>query len=94
VRQPRNGLESTGIFSLNGMRVGGERNLRSSRRSGCPAWLADELNGVRVEQLEEIGSNAIRTSHNAPTLPNCLDRATGSEVGDYENREYGINPRT
>jgi beta-galactosidase len=51
----------------------------------------DALNVFRVGQLKKMGSNAIRTSHNAPT-PELLDACDrlGMLVMD-ENREYGIN---
>ncbi len=53
----------------------------------------DELNTFRVAQLKKMGSNAIRTSHNAPA-PELLDLCdrVGMLVMD-ENRETGINPQ-
>ncbi len=78
-------------FFLNGQRVE-LKGTCDHQDAGCVGVaVPDALNVFRVEQLRKMGSNAIRTSHNAPTpaLLDACDRL-GMLVMD-ENREYGIN---
>ena len=78
-------------FFLNGQRVE-LKGTCDHQDAGCVGVaVPDALNVFRVEQLKKMGSNAIRTSHNAPTpaLLDACDRL-GMLVMD-ENREYGIN---
>ena len=80
-------------FFLNGRRVELKGTCDHQDAAGVGVAVPDELNVYRVEQLKKMGSNAIRTSHNAPT-PELLDACDrlGMLVMD-ENREYGINPQ-
>jgi beta-galactosidase len=78
---------------LNGQRVQLKGTCDHQDHAGVGVALPDGVNEFRVEQLKKMGSNAIRTSHNAPT-PELLDACDqlGMLVMD-ENREYGINPQ-
>jgi len=80
-------------FFLNGKRVELKGTCDHQDAAGVGVAVPDELNAFRVAQLKKMGSNAIRTSHNAPT-PELLDACDrlGMLVMD-ENREYGINPQ-
>ncbi len=80
-------------FYLNGQRVQLKGTCNHQDHAGIGAALPDGVNEFRLEQLKKMGSNAIRTSHNAPT-PELLDICDrlGLLVMD-ENREYGINPQ-
>ena len=80
-------------FFLNGQRVQLKGTCDHQDHAGVGVALPDGVNEFRVEQLKKMGSNAIRTSHNAPT-PELLDACDrlGILVMD-ENREYGINPQ-
>ena len=80
-------------FFLNGKRVELKGTCDHQDHAGVGVAAPDELNVFRVQQLKKMGSNAIRTSHNAPT-PELLDACDrlGMLVMD-ENREYGINPQ-
>jgi beta-galactosidase len=79
-------------FFLNGKRVELKGTCCHQDHAGVGVAVPDELNTFRIEQLKKMGSNALRTSHNAPTteLLDACDRL-GMLVMD-ENREYGINP--
>jgi beta-galactosidase len=79
-------------FFLNGQRVQLKGTCDHQDHAGVGVALPDGVNEFRVEQLKKMGSNAIRTSHNAPT-PELLDACDrlGLLVMD-ENRAYGINP--
>jgi beta-galactosidase len=81
-----------GLF-LNGRRVQLKGTCDHQDHAGVGVALPDGVNEFRVEQLKRMGSNAIRTSHNAPT-PELLDACDrlGMLVMD-ENREYGVNPQ-
>ena len=80
-------------FFLNGQRVQLKGTCDHQDHAGVGAAMPDGVNEFRVEQLKKMGSNAIRTSHNAPT-PELLDACDrlGVLVMD-ENRAYGINPQ-
>ena len=80
-------------FFLNGQRVQLKGTCDHQDHAGVGVALPDGVNEFRVEQLKKMGSNAIRTSHNAPT-PELLDACDrlGMLVMD-ENRAYGINPQ-
>jgi len=80
-------------FFLNGKHVEFKGTCDHQDAAGVGVAVPDELNVFRVEQLKKMGSNAIRTSHNAPT-PELLDACDrlGMLVMD-ENRETGINPQ-
>ncbi len=80
-------------FFLNGQRVQLKGTCDHQDHAGVGAALPDGVIEFRVAQLKKMGSNAIRTSHNAPT-PELLDICDrlGMLVMD-ENREYGINPQ-
>jgi beta-galactosidase len=80
-------------FFLNGEHVELKGTCDHQDAAGVGVAVPDELNFFRVEQLKKMGSNAIRTSHNAPT-PELLDACDrlGMLVMD-ENREFGINPQ-
>jgi beta-galactosidase len=80
-------------FFLNGRRVELKGTCDHQDAAGVGVAVPDAVNVFRVEQLKKMGSNAIRTSHNAPT-PELLDACDrlGMLVMD-ENRESGINPQ-
>ena len=80
-------------FFLNGKRVKLKGTCDHQDAAGVGVAVPDAVNVYRVEQLKKMGSNAIRTSHNAPT-PKLLDACDrlGMLVMD-ENREYGSNPQ-
>ena len=80
-------------FFLNGQRMQLKGTCDHQDHAGVGAAMPDGVNEFRVEQLKKMGSNAIRTSHNAPT-PELLDTCDrlGMLVMD-ENRAYGINPQ-
>jgi beta-galactosidase len=80
-------------FFLNGQRVQLKGTCDHQDHAGVGVALPDGVNEFRVAQLKKMGSNAIRTSHNAPT-PELLDVCDrlGMLVVD-ENREYGVNPQ-
>jgi len=80
-------------FFLNGQRVQLKGTCDHQDHAGVGAAIPDGVNEFRVEQLKKMGSNAIRTSHNAPT-PEMLDACDrlGMLVMD-ENRAYGIDPQ-
>jgi beta-galactosidase len=80
-------------FFLNGRRVQLKGTCDHQDHAGVGVALPDGVIDFRVEQLKKMGSNAIRTSHNAPT-PELLDACDrlGMLVMD-ENREFGINPQ-
>jgi len=80
-------------FFLNGQRVELKGTCDHQDAAGVGVAVPDAVNVFRVEQLKKMGSNAIRTSHNAPT-PELLDACDrlGMLVMD-ENREIGINPQ-
>jgi beta-galactosidase len=80
-------------FFLNGRRVELKGTCDHQDHAGVGVAVPDELDAFRVAQLKKMGSNAIRTSHNAPA-PELLDVCDrlGMLVMD-ENRETGINPQ-
>jgi len=80
-------------FFLNGKRVELKGTCDHQDHAGVGVAVPDELDAYRVGQLKKMGSNAIRTSHNAPA-PELLDVCdrVGMLVMD-ENRETGINPQ-
>lgn len=80
-------------FFLNGRHVQLRGTCNHQDHAGVGAAIPDALNVFRIGQLKKMGSNAIRTSHNAPT-PELLDACDrlGMLVMD-ENREYGTNPQ-
>jgi len=80
-------------FFLNGKRVELKGTCDHQDAAGVGVAVPDAVNIYRVEQLKKMGSNAIRTSHNAPT-PELLDACDrlGMLVMD-ENREAGSNPQ-
>jgi beta-galactosidase len=80
-------------FLLNGKRVELKGTCDHQDHAGVGVAVPDELDAFRVAQLKKMGSNAIRTSHNAPA-PELLDLCdrVGMLVMD-ENRETGINPQ-
>jgi beta-galactosidase len=80
-------------FFLNGRHVELKGTCDHQDHAGVGVAVPDELDAFRVAQLKKMGSNAIRTSHNAPA-PELLDVCdrVGMLVMD-ENRETGINPQ-
>ena len=78
-------------FFLNGKNVKIKGTNDHQDHAGVGTALPDALQEFRVKRLKEMGSNAIRTSHNPPT-PELLDVCDriGMLVVD-ENRLMGIN---
>jgi len=78
-------------FFLNGKSVKIKGTNDHQDHAGVGTALPDALQEFRVKKLKEMGSNAIRTSHNPPT-PELLDVCDrlGMLVLD-ENRLMGIN---
>jgi beta-galactosidase len=54
-------------FFLNGKRVEIKGTCNHQDHAGVGAALPDRLQSYRLEVLKEMGSNAVRTSHNMPT---------------------------
>ena len=59
-------------FFLNGKPVKIKGTCNHQDHAGVGVALPDRLQSFRIERLKEMGSNAYRTSHNAPT-PELLD---------------------
>ncbi|MGA3025103.1 MAG: beta-galactosidase GalA [Bryobacteraceae bacterium] len=59
-------------FFLNGQRVEIKGTCNHQDHAGVGAALPDRIQYYRIERLKEMGSNALRTSHNPPT-PELLD---------------------
>ena len=78
-------------FFLNGKNVKIKGTNDHQDHAGVGTAIPDALQEFRVKRLKEMGSNAIRTSHNPPT-PELLDICDrlGMLVMD-ENRLMGIN---
>jgi beta-galactosidase len=79
-------------FFLNGKRYEVDGTCNHQDHAGLGVALPDRVQYFRVEKLKELGSNADRTSHNAPT-PELLDACDqlGLLVMD-ENRNVGTTP--
>ena len=79
-------------FFLNGKHVEIKGTDEHQDHAGVGVAVPDTLNAFRVARLKEMGSNAIRTSHNPPT-PELLDACDrmGMLVLD-ENRMMGTTP--
>jgi beta-galactosidase len=79
-------------FFLNGRHVEIKGTADHQDHAGVGVAVPDSLNAFRVARLKEMGSNAIRTSHNPPT-PELLDACDrlGMLVLD-ENRMMGTTP--
>jgi beta-galactosidase len=80
-------------FLLNGKHYEVKGTCNHQDHAGVGAALPDRLQYFRVARLKEMGDNAIRTSHNAPT-PELLDACDhlGMLVMD-ENRLLGSDAR-
>ncbi len=78
-------------FFLNGKRVELKGTNEHQDIAGVGTALPDALQDFRIKKLKEMGSNAIRTSHNPPT-PELLDACDrlGMLILD-ENRLMGTN---
>ena len=78
-------------FLLNGKRVEIKGTNNHQDHAGVGTAIPDALQEFRVRKLKEMGSNAIRTSHNPPT-PELLDICDrlGMLILD-ENRLMGID---
>jgi beta-galactosidase len=81
---------TNGVF-INGQHVEIQGMCNHQDHAGAGSALPDRLQYFRIERLKEMGCNAIRTSHNAPTpeLLNACDQL-GMLVLD-ENRRIGTN---
>jgi beta-galactosidase len=81
---------TNGVF-INGQHVEIQGMCNHQDMAGVGSALPDRLQYFRIEKLKEMGCNAIRTSHNAPT-PELLDACDqlGILVLD-ENRRLGTN---
>jgi beta-galactosidase len=62
---------TSGVF-INGQHVEVQGMCNHQDHAGVGSALPDRLQYFRIERLKEMGCNAIRTSHNAPT-PELLD---------------------
>src|SRR5438445_3836699 len=82
-------FDSTNGFFLNGKPYVIKGTCNHQDHAGVGAAMPDALQNFRVAKLKEMGCNAIRTSHNAPTpeLLEACDRL-GMLVMD-ENRLLG-----
>ncbi len=80
-------------FLLNGRHYEVKGTCNHQDHAGVGSALPDRLQYFRVGRLKDMGSNAIRTSHNAPT-PELLDACDrlGMLVMD-ENRLLGSDPQ-
>ncbi len=79
-------------FFLNGKHVLIKGTCCHQDHAGVGVALPDALQAFRISRLKEMGSNALRTSHNPPT-PELLDACDrmGMLVLD-ENRQTGTSP--
>jgi beta-galactosidase len=79
-------------FFLNGKPVYIKGTCNHQDHAGVGAALPDRIQYYRIEKLKEMGSNAYRSSHNAPT-PELLDACDrlGMLVMD-EHRTMGSSP--
>jgi beta-galactosidase len=79
-------------FLLNGKRLEIKGVCNHQDHAGVGSAIPDRLNVWRLVQLQKMGCNAIRTSHNAPT-PEMLDACDrlGLLVMD-ENRRFDTSP--
>ena len=79
-------------FLLNGQPVKLKGTCNHQDHAGVGAALPDALQSFRIRKLQEMGCNALRTSHNPPT-PELLDAADelGMLVFD-ETRMMSANP--
>jgi len=84
-------VDSTNGVFINGQHVWIQGMCNHQDMAGVGLALPDRLQYFRVERLKEMGCNAYRTSHNAPTpeLLNACDQL-GMLVLD-ENRRIGTN---
>ena len=84
---------TNGVF-LNGQHVWIQGMCNHQDHAGVGSALPDRLQYYRIERLKEMGCNAIRTSHNAPT-PELLDACDrlGMLVLD-ETRRCGSDPES
>ncbi|MGD0816500.1 MAG: beta-galactosidase GalA [Verrucomicrobiota bacterium] len=84
---------TNGVF-LNGQPVEIQGMCNHQDHAGVGSALPDRLQYFRIERLKEMGVNACRTSHNAPT-PELLDACDqlGMLVLD-ENRRVGTDAET
>ncbi len=80
-------------FFLNGKPVKIKGTCNHQDHAGVGAALPDRLQYYRIELLKQMGANAYRTSHNAPT-PELLDACDrlGMLVMD-ETREFSSSPQ-
>jgi beta-galactosidase len=81
-------FDATNGFLLNGKRYQIQGTCNHQDHAGVGSAMPDALQYFRVKKLKEMGCNAIRTSHNAPT-PELLDACDrlGMLVMD-ENRRF------
>jgi beta-galactosidase len=84
---------TNGVF-INGQHVEIQGVCNHQDHAGVGSALPDRLQYFRIERLKQMGVNACRTSHNAPT-PEFLDACDqlGMLVLD-ENRRVGTDPET
>ena len=84
---------TNGVF-INGQHVWIQGMCNHQDHAGVGTALADRLQYFRIERLKEMGCNAIRTSHNAPTseLLDACDQL-GMLVLD-ETRRCGSDPES
>ena len=89
-------FDATNGFLLNGKRYQIQGTCNHQDHAGVGTSMPDALQYYRVKKLKEMGCNAIRTSHNAPT-PELLDACDrlGMLVMDENRRmddsDYGSN---
>ncbi|MGB7769060.1 MAG: beta-galactosidase GalA [Verrucomicrobiia bacterium] len=87
-------FDSTNGVFINGQHVEIQGMCNHQDMAGVGSALPDRLQYFRIEKLKEMGCNAIRTSHNAPTaeLLDACDRL-GMLVLD-ETRRMGSDPES
>lgn len=87
-------FDSTNGVFINGQHVEIQGMCNHQDHAGVGSALPDRLQYFRIERLKEMGCNAIRTSHNAPT-PELLDACDqlGMLVLD-ETRRVGSDPES
>ena len=88
------GVRTVSFDGVNGVLINGQRveiqgTCNHQDHAGVGAALPDRLQYYRIEKLKQMGNNAYRTSHNAPT-PELLDACDrlGMLVLD-ETRRFG-----
>jgi len=80
-------------FFLNGKQVKIQGTCNHQDHAGVGAAVPDRLQWFRLAVLKEMGSNAVRTSHNMPT-PELVDACDDDDVRDAPDEFQSRRPGT